>query len=184
MQGNDYGGLIAPWKVRLIVARAKRLGFRDDEIPDLQQQIVPGLLEATFAPDRVGGASEETFVITMIDRQLVNVKRDRMRDRRRANSEALSLDADLVLSEKDLFARHCWDVLELQIDVRDVLEALTPAERAICKALAEGHSQADIARTMGRSKAAISNEVHKLRGKFRCLGLADYLEIDKDDIFT
>ena len=134
--------------------------------------------------DRVGGASEETFVITMIDRQLVNVKRDRMRDRRRANSEALSLDADLVLSEKDLFARHCWDVLELQIDVRDVLEALTPAERAICKALAEGHSQADIARTMGRSKAAISNEVHKLRGKFRCLGLADYLEIDKDDIFT
>ncbi len=40
MSGNDYGNLIEKWKVELIERRARRLGFKDHEIPDLEQEIV------------------------------------------------------------------------------------------------------------------------------------------------
>ena len=37
---NDYGGLVEPWKVALIAARARRFGFRGHELEDVQQEII------------------------------------------------------------------------------------------------------------------------------------------------
>jgi len=85
MQGlrNDYGDPLERWKVDLIRARAKRLFFREDEIPDIEQIIVMELLDVDCRPDISGGASETTFVIAVIDRQLRQIKRGGARYRRR-----------------------------------------------------------------------------------------------------
>ena len=178
MERNEYGGLIARWKVDLIRARAKRLYFREDEIDDLEQVIVQQLIKVDFDPDVPGGASERTFVIAVIDRQLLKVKRNRQRDKRRAGFESASLDADPVFTEKAFFALSRSEKHELRMDVQQTLIGLTPTERAICEALSQGHSQAEIARTTGRSKAAICNEVKRLRSKFRKWGLGDYVDQD------
>ncbi len=41
---NDYGDLIEPSEVELIARRSSCLGFREDEMPDLEQEIARGLL--------------------------------------------------------------------------------------------------------------------------------------------
>jgi len=184
MERNEYGGLIARWKVDLIRARAKRLYFRADEIDDLEQIIVQELLKTDFDPDLAGGSSERTFVIAVIDRQLLKVKRDRGRDKRRVNFESASLDAGDVLTEKTFFALARPEKHELRVDVHQALVGLTPAERALCEALGQGHSQAEIARATGRSKAAICGEVKRLRAKFRKWGLGEYVGREEDESST
>jgi len=172
---NDYGGLIARWKVDLIRARARRFFFREDEIPDLEQIIVMELLGADYRPDVAGGASEATFVVAVIDRQLRQIKRHRARERRRANFEARSLDGDPSAFEEAAARSAGANDPALRLDMAQAMLGFTPAERAICEALSQGHSQAAIAHATGRSKAAICNEVRKLREKFRWWGLDEYM---------
>jgi len=174
MARNDYGDLIAKWKVDVIGMRARQFGFRNYDVPDLEQRIVPELLSVKFDPRRPSGAKEKTFVIAVIDRQLRWIKRDREREVRRANYETRSLD-DPELTEEAFFAQQSSDAADLRVDIHSVLPRLTPLERRICEALSQGNSQADIARSTGRSKATISGEVKRLREKFRRWGLDVYV---------
>ena len=45
MKTVSYEGLVERWKVDLISERARRMGFRPDEIPDVQQQIIMEVLQ-------------------------------------------------------------------------------------------------------------------------------------------
>ena len=170
---NDYDDLIAKWKVDLIGMRARYFGFSRDDVPDLQQVIISQLLQLKFAPDKPNGAAEKTFIITVIDRQLLKIKRNRKREVRRANYETRSLD-DLNLTENAFSTLQNPDALDLRLDIGSALPGLTALERRICKALSQGGSQAEIARSTGRSKATISGDVKKLREKFRQWGLGAY----------
>ncbi|MFW6115850.1 MAG: helix-turn-helix transcriptional regulator [Chloroflexota bacterium] len=172
MQGNDYGDLIASWKVELIGRRARRFGFRTDEIADLEQTIVLELLDAHYDSDLEGGAAERTFVIAVIDRQLKQILRRRKRYVRRVNHEAQSLDAAPPAHFSTGFRP---DYQQLRLDTQAALLGLTPTERAICQALSEGRSQADIARQRGCSRAAVCKHIARVADKFRRFGLADYL---------
>ena len=172
---NDYGDLLERWKVDLIRARAKRLFFRDDEIPDLEQVIVMELLEADHRPDVAGGASEATFAVAVIDRQLREIKRYKARDRRKANYAALSLEGEPAVWEEAESLSVEADDPGLRLDMAEAMPHLRPAERAIYLALSQGQSQAAIARATGRSKAAICDGVRELRKKFLRRGLDEYL---------
>lgn len=172
MEGNKYGDLVARWKVDLVAVRARKFFFREDEIPDLEQVVVPELINIPFDPDVPGGATERNFIITVIDRQLLKIKRDRQRDVRRINYESASFD-DALVTEKSFFAAGRPDRDALRLDVQEALSAMTPSERGMCQALSEGRSQAEIARLSGRSRAAVCAEVRRLREKLRACGLAD-----------
>jgi len=172
---NDYGNLIEQWKVDLIRARARRFGFRSDELPDLEQVIVLQLLAVRDDPDAEGAATERTFVTSIVDRLLARRRRDQKRHRRRVIHEARSLDADPMVAEDACLALHRSDDLGLRLDVQQALMGLTPAERALCEALMQGHSQADIARERGVSRAAISKQVRRLAEKFGHWGLDAYV---------
>ena len=176
MPCNDYGDLIEEWKVDLIRARARRFGFRADELPDLEQNIVMELLGLQYDPSLEGGASETTFLIAVIDRQLRQIRRRRARIRRKASYEALSLDSNASAAHEAAWQLSYTHDPAMQLDIQQALLGLTPAERAICQALSQGFSQAAIARATGRSKAAICNEVRKLRARFREWRLDEYLE--------
>lgn len=180
---NDYGDLIARWKVDLIGMRARYFGFSHDDVPDLQQVIVSQLLQLKFAPDRPNGAAEKTFIITVIDRQLLKIKRNRKREVRRANYEMRSLD-DPKLTENAFFARQNPDAIDLRLDIGSALPGLTAIERRLCNALSQGCSQAEIARSTGRSKAAISGDVKKLREKFWQWGLGAYAHASEKTKFS
>ena len=159
-----------------------RPGHLPTPCDDLGQIVVQELLKVGFDPGLPGGASERTFVIAVIDRQLTKVKRDRQRDKRRVNYESAPLAADEAFTEKAFFALAREDKHELKMDVRQALVGLTPAERAVCEALGLGHSQAEIARATGRSKAAVCGEVKRIRAKFLKWGLGDSGEQDPGGI--
>ncbi len=72
---NNYASVIEKWKVDLIVSRARRLGFRRQDLDDAQQQIVVELLSFEFDPTRSNGATEETAVTALIDHQLLSLRR-------------------------------------------------------------------------------------------------------------
>lgn len=175
MWRNKYGDLIEEWKVGMIVARAKRYGFRDDEIPDLEQMIVPELLNANFNRELRDGATETTFVIAIIDRHLQKVLRDRSRDKRRVNYEASPLPSAEVITERDFFSLRETERIRLRIDLETIMAGLSPEEKQICAGLIRGETQTEIAGAMGKSKAAVSNAVRRLREKFQKWGLDTYL---------
>ncbi len=165
MYANEYGGVIARWKKELIAARARRMGFKEHEIPDLQQDIVLCLLEREFDETR---ASEATFVTRVIDSQLLKELRARKRDARRANYEAAS-DADVA----ELASPGMSEVerADLRLDLKAALASLSPQERAVCEALMRGETRAEIARAQGKSKVTIWQTVMRLRKKLRARGL-------------
>jgi RNA polymerase sigma factor (sigma-70 family) len=174
MLDPKYDGLIEGWKVDMITKRAKRYGFSDDDIPDLKQRIVPELINADFDPDKQGGAKESTFVIEVIDRQLKKVLRGRNRNVRKANYEADSIEDENVITQKSYFKKNEAERTELRIDLEKVMTGLSAEEKKICMGFMTGDSQADLAREMGRSKAAVSNAVAKLREKFKKWGFDIY----------
>ena len=168
---NDYGGLIEQWKVDLIGFRARWLGFRDDEVPDLEQEIVPQLLKAEFDPN--GSATENTFVERIINKQLYKMLRDRRRIIRKGNYETVSLDE---VTERTYFGMSETARADLRHDLRAAMAGLSPPEKAVCEALMRGDSQADIRHATGKAKATISETVARLRRKFREWGLDLYRE--------
>jgi RNA polymerase sigma factor (sigma-70 family) len=172
---NDYGGLIEQWKVDLIKARARRFGFRDDELPDLEQVIVLQLIEVEYAPGDENPATERTFVRSIVDRLLARHRRDQKRDRRRASHDASSLDSGWPEADEALVELHRSYDLGLRLDVQDALAGLSPVERALCEALMQGQSRAEVARKRGVPRAAVSKQVSRLAEKFRLLGLEAYV---------
>ncbi len=55
----DYGGMVEDWKVELIVGRARRMGFREDELGDVQQEVIPDVAAFRYDPSRAEGALEK-----------------------------------------------------------------------------------------------------------------------------
>ena len=170
MSDNSYGNLLKPWQVKLIAKRARRFGFRDDELPDLEQRIVPKLICAQFHKN--GSAGATTFSIRIIDRQLSSVLRDRKRSVRRINAEALPLE---IASENSLAIVDGIEHLCLKMDLQDALIRLTSEERYICISLQRGDSQTDIARALRKSSPTIYEKTKSMALKFRLWGLDAYL---------
>jgi len=159
---NNYEKLLEPWEQRLISARARRFGFRWDELEDLEQKIVPSLVSASFQDD--GRSKRVTFLINIIDRQLRRVRRDRRRDIRRVNYEARSLEG---MSEARLGSADGIDRLCMRLDVDSALSRLSAEDRFICISLRRGESEADIARLLCISAQSMSEKMRNLAERLR-----------------
>jgi len=167
---NDYGSLIEPWKLALIRRRARRMGFRRDELPDLQQQIVLALCELRFDPERADGATEKTVVTALIDRQLRSMRRTRTR--RERLFEQLDIDAE---PDDDAFRDLGEEGADLGVDVRAALAELSDRDRAICRALADGETIDGIARQQRRSWHTIKTRAESIQRRFEQIGLHGWL---------
>lgn len=105
--------------------------------------------------------------------QLMKVQRDRRRQGRRGDSVTESLD-DIAFTAEASLALGRMDVHELEIGVQQILAGQQQVQQDICMALAEGHTQVEIARRTNRSKAAICEEVKGIRTRLRALGVGAY----------
>lgn len=172
MSENDYGNLIEKWKVDLIEMRARAMGFSEDEIPDLQQEIVLHLLG--FEYDETLGATENTALHRIIDRKLINARRDKKRQVRRLNNETVSLE-DAGAAERARPGMPDIERCELRLDLDAVMADLPELERAVCEGLLRGDNKTEIAREQGCSNANITKAVRRLRRKLASHGLHEYL---------
>lgn len=171
MYENDYATVISHWKVALIRRRARRMGFRQDELPDVQQQIVLAMNAFRYDPARANGASEKTALTSLVDRQLNTLRRAKTRRER--------LVSPIEGDQKDIAecgsGRESQCTVAIVIDVREVVSRLPAQDRSICDALSMGQSIDEIARNLGCSWHTVKHRVERLRQHFEQVGLDGWI---------
>ena len=163
MDTNNYEGFIEQWKADLIVARARRMGFRPDEISDVQQQIIFDVAAFCFDATK-SKACEATALVGLIDNKLKQMCRTMKRYR-------LRLDR---LREEPIPNPDFEDTQKL-LDIRDAVAALSERERVVCKALSEGCSKREIAKTLHCGWHTVDRLMLRIREHFEEIGLDGYL---------
>ncbi len=157
----DYDGMVEDWKVELVVSRARRMGFREDELEDVQQEVVLDVARFRYNASRSNGATEKTALTALIDNRLNTL----MRTERRYQSHV-----EQCASER----RESYDPhpqADRIIDTASAVASLLPAERRVCQLLSEGASRHAIARTLGCGWHTVNGMVREIREKFKALGL-------------
>ena len=171
MHDNDYDTVIAHWKVALIRRRAKRMGFRRDELPDVEQQIVLAMNAFRYDPARANGASEKTALTSLVDRQLSTLRRVKLRRERLVTS--LEVDHQEIGEHDTHGEGEC--IVAMTIDVREVVSRLSAQNRSLCEALSLGQSIDEIARNLGCSWHTVKNRIDRLREHFEQVGLDGWI---------
>jgi len=168
---NNYGTLIETWKVNLILARAKRMGFRRHDLEDAQQRIVLAMLRFEFDETRSNGATEVTALVAVIDHQLITMKRAKDRYAQRVGQR------DEVFGGDDVSPpTPCDGVNTAQaMDIRQAVADLPPLAQQICQALSEGLSTHEIACRHGIGWHTVRRQVRGIRRYFEHLGLDAWL---------
>jgi len=164
MDRLEYGDLVEPWKVKLIVSRARRMGFRGAELADVQQEIVLDLSRFRYDADRSNGAKEATALTALIDNRLKKIRRsdDRYRDHLQRLGEQANLSAEIHIDG------------DAVIDVQCAVSALPRKERAVCRELMCGASKPEIAVTLRCGWHTVERLVRNIRNRFLELGLDVY----------
>lgn len=162
---NTYSGLIDDWKIALIDQRARLRGFRIDELPEVRQEIVSDLCRFQYDPKR--GASEQTALISWIDRSLLMLLRTRARRQAHEVVCAEFVDEEGVVDDRADPHRE----QDLHHDLAPVLASLGPVEREVCAGLAQGDSLRALSETLRLSRYEICRTIDRIRSRFIAAGL-------------
>jgi RNA polymerase sigma factor (sigma-70 family) len=175
MYRNHYGTNLESWKIDLILLRGRRMGFKDHDLADLQQQIALSLQNFLFDPTRANGATESTVIVAIIDRQLKTARRNAARYQKRFKR----LEEQESTSDTQ---RHSpkppqyEDRGQLRMDVHDALKKLNPQDRQLCQALAAGESIHQIAQEQQCGWYTVKRRIERIRNYFQQIGLNGWLE--------
>lgn len=161
---NSYAGVLEDWKVELISKRAKKKGFRGQDLLDAQQQIVFHLLKHPVDVDQLRTASEATMLAVIVDSQLAMLRRTETRHRRRVEDSLNQQGPNEALPS---MANQC----DLSLDVTDAVSELSGIEQTICHELAGGHSVNETATRLGLAWHTIRRHIKRVREHFERVGL-------------
>jgi RNA polymerase sigma factor (sigma-70 family) len=161
MKRLNYDGLVEPWKVDLIVRRAEGMGFRRDEIEDVQQELILDVMRFRYDAAKSNGAREATALVALIDNRLKKLVRAQARYRVRIDRfrEGAERSYDPVADDERAF------------DVRSVVASLAERDRDVCQALGSGLTPHEIAETLGCGWHTVDRIVGRLRRRFEESGL-------------
>jgi len=157
-----YDGMLDRWKVRLALRRARRMGFRDDELDDVMQELALTLAGVEYDPANANGATEMTVLTAVIDRQL--------RKMRRANARREGLEQRVALSGDETY-----DDADVQrrLDVETVVGMLDDRQRRVCDLLSRGYSKSTIARELGCGWHTVDRIVRDIHRRFEEHGFGE-----------
>lgn len=167
---NDYGTDIPRWKTDLILLRAMRVGFRRDELAEVQQELAPVVTGFVFDPDRSNGACERTVLIAVIDRQLQRLLRTRARYQRAI--AAVRVESDRAMARRpELAESSAIAQRDLADDVTACLGRLDAQARAICLGLSRGESALAIRQRLALSRRELEAAMRRIQAVFQALGM-------------
>ena len=165
MQVPSYDGVIDPWKVDLIIRRAKLFRLSRHDLADAVQQIVMILRDFDYDTSHANGAQEQTVLTAVIDNRLRMIRRSRRRYRKRVG--LLPEDFDACAPDPDGLLRR--------VDVRMAVLDLSSLQQAICDGLAAGLTRAEIARRLGCDWHTVNRAVRKICTHFAAIGLDGWI---------
>jgi len=157
-----YDGVLDRWKVRLALRRARRMGFRDDELDDVMQELALTLAGVEYDPANANGATEMTVLTAVIDRQLRKMRRANAR--RQWHEEWASLSGDETYDDSDVKRR---------LDVETVVGTLDERQRRVCDLLSRGYSKSAIARELVCEWHTVDRIVRGIRHRFEEHGFGE-----------
>ncbi|MCL2645402.1 MAG: helix-turn-helix domain-containing protein [Phycisphaerales bacterium] len=165
MFANNYAGMVPPEVLELIARRVRYYRIRADEHDDLQQQIVPLLMEFRYDPAISNGASETTAMTAVIDNQIKVHRRANRRHQRRIER----MQTQVRESTTDATA-------DLRLDLKNAMTQLSEQDRVICQHLAQGHTTTDIAQRLNCCRATVDHAVWRIRKTFEDTGLKIWID--------
>jgi RNA polymerase sigma factor (sigma-70 family) len=169
---NTYEGVVDRWKVDLIRERARRWGFRREDLEDAEQEIILDVADFRFDAAKSNGATERTALTAIIDHRLCTL----LRSKRRYQQHVAKAAAQVAMDDEPLAAStNSSPNGDLVLDMQEAVAALPDFERAICQSLALGHSLTEIAAQLGCSRHAVGKAVARIRLRFESLGLGDWI---------
>jgi hypothetical protein len=152
----QYHGVIAQWKVNLIIDRARMAGFRSHEMDDILQDLILVLLDYTYDPNHHTGAEERTALTTVIDYQLTKRKRAEKRYAGRLERYAPQV--------RQFSTEEVTDCLSTEL--AGIWNDLSARQRHICLELAKGYTRARIAQDMACGWHTVDMVIAELHRKF------------------
>lgn len=164
----DYG--IEPWKVSLIDERARRRGYRRDELPDVRQDLAPVIAAFRFDPAKSNGACERTVLVSIIDNQLAMALRTRARWQRFRCEYGNAVTAMEQSRSERRDVIHETDS-DRTYDVTQAMSGLPSVEQAVARALMAGERPFTIAKRVGRTRYEIDRILERIRAHFKVCGL-------------
>ena len=163
---------IDQWKLKLVRARAVRLGFRGADLDDVQQDVLIEVMMFRFQPDRANGANEKTALTALIDRRLLMARRQRHRYQQRL--ERIQQWTDPQNAGIDCEQANHEERTSRRLDFGVLFETLTPEDRALCDALISGESIASIADRLQCSWHTVKRRLDHLRQRVVEMGVDGY----------
>jgi hypothetical protein len=168
---NDYGQLVEEWKVDLILDRARRKGFRSHELEDVQQDVIQAVMDFRFEPEKSNGATENTALTALIDKQLTFVQRGRARHHKHHERFRELMGVRDGQPIQDIMVDSQERAVSLMLDLREAVARLTPQEQDICAALFRGENRFNIAKALGVSRYELDRIIERIREQFQARGL-------------
>jgi len=160
---NRYAGILDNHLYRRIVRRARRRGFRGQDVDEAVHTVV--LYLTGFNSPAPALTAQPSCLPTIIDRQLVMLHRSR--SRRQHQLEEWALRAGGVPAET--VPDQSWQIQE---DVRKAIAALPHLEQRVCSGLLEGLSLDAIARRLGVDWHTVYRQRVQIRRHFEAFGLS------------
>lgn len=163
MNKNEYAGIMDDWQVRMINARARRMGLNSHDRDDVAQQIAIETVAFTSNPDRCNGAAvPEAVLATIVKRQVQGAARQCVRYRQRIER----------LAQRDGVGRGEFEPKhEMEVDVRTAVAQLPPRQQRVCAMLSDGQSIASIAKALRCGWHTVERMVASIRKRFEEIGL-------------
>lgn len=160
---EHYAGLVPCWQLDLVVSRARRLGVHKQDMEDLMQEVVPEVREFIFEESKSNGACERTALTTLIDHRVSNFLRTEYR--------YASRNERFVSEAHDDRSFDPRSNMGLAIDLKALIKTLPAPEQEICKLLAKGLSNNEIARQLGLTDHQLRAAIEHIREVFAASGL-------------
>ena len=165
MAKSNYQGVLESWEVKLMLRRAKRMGFDRFETDDAIQAIVLILLQRNESWQEMPKEQRQSLLPAIVDNQLCMFIRGRVRRQKR--EEKASIDAEASYGDDEMIRG---------VDVWSVVEELDQRQQVICQLLAEGYAITVIAKRIGLSWHSVKREIEVIRDIFKEAGLDLWLE--------
>ena len=173
------------------VQLSKQEGFRADEWPDLQQELVVHVLEQLPKYDPRRGKRDH-FLASVISHKATDMLRIRRAKQRGYQVEVVSLHEqvpaaggeqvlvedlaadDALQIQLGLSGRLTEEQIHCRVDVQRVEATLTVKQRDICRRLRVS-SITEVAAELGMPRTTLCDEIRRIRRVFREAGLHVYL---------
>jgi len=169
---NEYGDLLEEWKAELIVARAKKKGFRGDRIADAQQEAILDVLSFKYDPANEAGASEATALTALIDRKLCFMLRGEIRARRRDERVAEGARSCHYHNGDELPATTIDSTLS-RLSVQDILASFDEQHGILCQMLGKDSSQLEMMECLNVCERTVRYMLARVRERFERAGYSE-----------